>query len=887
MNIMDSNFRGNLLLLFILSVFRTVAVIAFTLSLSVQAFAADWYVQATGSNANAGDSSSAPFQTIAKGISQASAGDTIYVMDGTYRNGNFNTNKQLGVNPTNLNNGAAANINKSGTAGNPITLRNLPGHSPKIEFDGSGGITLSNNASHIIIEGFNIEGPSQFIDYDQGMANRAYKVLVAEDEDPATNFNRNYFSGKGIWGYGIHNNVIVRNNVVYNTPGSAIRFNDADYMTIESNEVYNATWWTTSASSAIVYAETISAAGDNGTDVKMIMRGNVVYNCWNRIPFYVTQLPDNSGNTNPNYGTATYSSILDGQGLYVTRSDPSYAGTFLFENNLLINNGKNGINFDNSLGAKAIYRNNTLYYNGVHEIIQDLSVAQGNAPHRGQKVAGIKANKVLAVEVANNIIVTRDNQFSALSLLNVNGVYSNSASITTANNIFLNGSVSDSNNTDQINVAPLFVSAPATVNGPINMVGTDFSVSVSSPAIDAGEPDYSPIDDINGVLRPVVPTANPDEIAVTSFEGGFDGWESFGGASVGLSTVQAKSGGGSLFISDRQFNYSAPKLVLDGLLTVGQTYTFSVWVKLAAGVSGTAQIAIKKFIGGSASYNNFPAAVTASDGSWTQVTGNYTHVAVDDTGGDDIIVYVKGPTSPSNGKEYYIDDFSILTQGTTPIDFDALVNSNPANIVDIGAYEYQSLDSDNDGYNDDVDNCPNDSNPSQADLDGDLTGDVCDVDADGDGANGDGAGGPSASDANDLDASITIDSDSDTVDDLIDNCALIPNSDQIDTDSDGAGDACDDYPFDDSRTTATGDFVCGFITPTTFGCYYETGDSDGDGVDNSVDNCPELANTDQTNSDNNGVGNCEGVNVPVMSGIGLFALGLSILGLGAAQMRRK
>ena len=130
-----------------------------------------------------------------------------------------------------------------------------------------------------------------------------------------------------------------------------------------------------------------------------------------------------------------------------------------------------------------------------------------------------------------------------------------------------------------------------------------------------------------------------------------------------------------------------------------------------------------------------------------------------------------------------------MTQGTTPIDFDALVNSNPANIVDIGAYEYQSLDTDNDGYNDDVDNCPNDSNPSQADLDGDLTGDVCDIDADGDGANGDGAGGPSASDANDLDASITIDSDTDAVDDLIDNCALIANSDQTDTDSDGAGDA--------------------------------------------------------------------------------------------------
>lgn len=42
-------------------------------------------------------------------------------------------------------------------------------------------------------------------------------------------------------------------------------------------------------------------------------------------------------------------------------------------------------------------------------------------------------------------------------------------------------------------------------------------------------------------------------------------------------------------------------------------------------------------------------------------------------------------------------------------------------------------DSDGDGANDYVDNCPADPNPSQADLDGDLVGNPCDADADGDG----------------------------------------------------------------------------------------------------------------------------------------------------------
>ena len=196
----------------------------------------------------------------------------------------------------------------------------------------------------------------------------------------------------------------------------------------------------------------------------------------------MTQLPDNSGNTNPNYGTATYNSILDGQGLYVTRSDDDYNGTFLFENNICVNNGKNGINFDNSLSASAIYRNNTLYLNGVHEYIQDLSVADGNPAHRGQNVAGIKANRVFNATVVNNIIVTRSldaapsyyqNGFSALQLNQVSGTR------IANNNIFVNGSyawpATETNNL--IDVDPQFILPPNDTEGPIDMSSADFSLN--------------------------------------------------------------------------------------------------------------------------------------------------------------------------------------------------------------------------------------------------------------------------------------------------------------------------------------------------------------------------------------------------------------------------
>jgi hypothetical protein len=48
-------------------------------------------------------------------------------------------------------------------------------------------------------------------------------------------------------------------------------------------------------------------------------------------------------------------------------------------------------------------------------------------------------------------------------------------------------------------------------------------------------------------------------------------------------------------------------------------------------------------------------------------------------------MYVKGPVvSGGTGVDYFVDDFSLVSEGADEVDF-----TNTGNVVDIGAYEYQ------------------------------------------------------------------------------------------------------------------------------------------------------------------------------------------------------
>ncbi len=139
------------------------------------------------------------------------------------------------------------------------------------------------------------------------------------------------------------------------------------------------------------------------------------------------------------------------------------------------------------------------------------------------------------------------------------------------------------------------------------------------------------------------------------------------------------------------------------------------------------------------------------------------------------------------------------------------------------AIRESKLDSDGDGFVDEVDALPNDPN-DWIDTDGDGLGDFADTDDDGDGI-------PDAYDSYPLDPTEILDSDLDGVGNNADVFPFDP-TETADTDGDGVGDNADQFPQDPN----------------------ETADTDGDGVGDNSDVFPDDPD-EAYDTDDDGIGN--------------------------------
>jgi hypothetical protein len=119
--------------------FMIVAIMAGQLALASPAMAAIYYVATNGSNSNAG-SATAPFQTIQKGLSVVSAGDTLVIRDGTY-SGSSNSLSNL----------------PSGSSGNYITI--MAENEGKVII--TAGLGMSSSNQYLVFQGLRLQDTTQ------------------------------------------------------------------------------------------------------------------------------------------------------------------------------------------------------------------------------------------------------------------------------------------------------------------------------------------------------------------------------------------------------------------------------------------------------------------------------------------------------------------------------------------------------------------------------------------------------------------------------------------------------------------------------------------------------------------------------------------------------
>ena len=228
--------------------------------------------------------------------------DTVYVREGVYKNpghGSGIDNKSMGA------------ITCSGTSDRYLTFRPYGEEKVKFAYDSFNGIRLKGN--YINFQGFEVEGAAQDITYDEAL-------------DDWWTGNKKY-NGNGIVINGHHINV--RDNIVHNTPGSAIFINDGgDHSNITDNIIYNAAWWSTKGTTAIGMISAKDSKSDDKAPQSIKAERNLIFASESRIFSRV-----------PTKGFAELA-IDEGSGTLVQVNDGDYKGEYLIKDNFYLYNGK-------------------------------------------------------------------------------------------------------------------------------------------------------------------------------------------------------------------------------------------------------------------------------------------------------------------------------------------------------------------------------------------------------------------------------------------------------------------------------------------------------------------------------------------------------------------
>lgn len=298
-------------------------------TVSVGAGAADpagLYVAPSGADSNAGTATS-PFRTLRKAVQTVNPGQTIFVRGGEYRNSEYG--QPYGARTE----ASLVRITRDGTAAQPIKLRPFGNEYAKLVSDVSG--IAMQGADYWTIEGFEIMGNAQSLDFNIAM-------------DNWWNDEINPLSGRGVPAAS-SDHLVLRDLVVHDFPGIGLANNDAEFVNVENNIVYNNAWWSTGGVHGISLSDLKTTSPANAAQQTILMTGNMAFGNQSLIISHVFSK-----------GFVKLE-VDEGNGLHMQNNRETFTGRALVENNLAMWNGKSGLGFNTF--DRATVRRNGFYLN--------------------------------------------------------------------------------------------------------------------------------------------------------------------------------------------------------------------------------------------------------------------------------------------------------------------------------------------------------------------------------------------------------------------------------------------------------------------------------------------------------------------------------------------
>ncbi|MFP5039539.1 beta strand repeat-containing protein [Parasediminibacterium sp. JCM 36343] len=392
-------------------------------------FATNYYVKPTGSNSYTGKSPATPYATIQKAHDVSLAGDTIFIMAGTYSTYNSA--------------GDIVTVSRSGTASAYIVYTKYPGDNPIINPSSWNGFKITYGASYIVIDGLTVMGNNANLTLSGALAQPGGCASVGATPNSGSRtgtYNTNGIYCDGSQTGGITHHIIIKNCEVYNCASGGISTKQSDYITIDGNKVHDNCLYGAYAGSGISNLNNLNW-DTNTTDYKIIVRNNIVYNNEMLEPWYGynCQITDGNGII---FDSNNNSSI----------SMPAYTGKSLCENNIVYNNGGRGVNCFQSANVTVL--NNTCFQN-----CKSASIATDG---------DITVRTTDNINVYNNIIFARTGRPAT--------VLSGSTNFSSSNNLMYNSAQNGFGGLYNVLANPAFTDTANKI----------FTLLSNSPAINSG-----------------------------------------------------------------------------------------------------------------------------------------------------------------------------------------------------------------------------------------------------------------------------------------------------------------------------------------------------------------------------------------------------------------